>query len=444
MSLLLLPSASCFSVDQAGSIPYLLQWGIYEMDLEAGEVDALYVSSEKLIGVHLNRAGDTLVFSQGFGGDEYGHEEICTFELNGKIFRRLTDNDHLDTYPLWSPDDDRILFLSWPGETLDIYVMDADGSNLGLLYDSGSHDADIDWTGGKIAFTRNSQIWIMDEDGSNPMRVTDPPHAGEWGKAVLPFGDYDPRISPDGEIIVFEWMVDDSSVHGNYDLYSVNVDGSGEAPLTDTGWTQGMAAWSPSGERMAFIVSAKGSEGCYDIYIMDRDGGNVADLTSEILPPGFLAHGVTFADESKIIFIGEWWGWHVLDSSISCETTVETITIGDDLAVSGGLQPSVTSASVSLTFTRPDGSQVVETVTTGVGGSYIHSYEPDVVGTWSVQAHWEGDLGHNPSTSEEIVLVVEEVEEEGAGGGGIPGFPFEAIILGLTVGLLVIILTKKR
>ena len=441
-SLLLLPSAACLAGDEVSSIPYLLQWGIYEMSLETGEISTLYVSSEKLLGAHLNGAGDTFVFSQGFGGNEYEHEEICTLGVDGEGFTRLTENGYLDTYSLWSPDGDRILFLSWPGETLDIYVMDADGSNRGLLYDSGFHDADIDWTGEKIAFTRNSQIWIMNEDGSNAAQVTDPPRAGEWGNAVLPFGDYDPRISPDGGIIVFERMVDDSSAHGNYDLYSVNVDGSGEVALTDTGWTQGLAAWSPSGERIAYIVSAMGSEGTYDIHIMDRDGGNKVDLTSEIFPTGFLAHGVTFADKSKIIFVGEWWGWEVLESSISCETNVDTITIGEALTVSGDLQPSVPEASISLTYTWPDGSQEVEAVTMG-GGVYTHSFEPDEVGSWKVQASWEGDLGHYPSTSVERTFFVEEVAEESSGGGGIPGFPVEAVVLGLTIGL-VLIISKRR
>ncbi|MCJ7832385.1 MAG: hypothetical protein MUP92_02940 [Actinobacteria bacterium] len=38
----------------------------------------------------------------------------------------------------------------------------------------------------------------MDSDGSDARPITDPPRVGEWGNAVLPFGDYDPRISPDG------------------------------------------------------------------------------------------------------------------------------------------------------------------------------------------------------------------------------------------------------
>jgi len=157
---MLLPYAICQGGDEVSSPPYLLQWGIYEMDLETGEISSLYLSSKKLVGVHLNGAGDTFVFSRSYGGNEYVHEEICTLSLEGEVFTRLTENEYLDTYPLWSPDDDRILFLSWPDETLDIYVMDVDGSNPELLYDSGFHDADIDWIEEKIAFTRNDRKLI--------------------------------------------------------------------------------------------------------------------------------------------------------------------------------------------------------------------------------------------------------------------------------------------
>ena len=110
--------------------------------------------------------------------------------------------------------------------------MDADGGNIHEVYDSGDHDSDLHCSGGKLAFTRDSQIWIMNEDGTGAAQVTDPPRADEWGDAVLPFGDYDPNLSSDGSRIVFERMVDDATTHGNYNLYVINTDGSGETAVT--------------------------------------------------------------------------------------------------------------------------------------------------------------------------------------------------------------------
>jgi len=82
----------------------------------------------------------------------------------------------------------------------------------------------------------------MDCDGLDARKLTDPPRAGEWGDAVLPFGNYDPRISSDSSQVVFERMVDDSSPHGNYHLYTVDMDGAGETRLTDNGWIQGLTS----------------------------------------------------------------------------------------------------------------------------------------------------------------------------------------------------------
>jgi hypothetical protein len=131
---------------------------------------------------------------------------------------RLTSNRWLDAYPCWSPDDSEILFLSWPdypNNTMGIYLMDAEGLAPSLLYDSGFHDGDCAWEGTSIVFTRESQIWIMDEDGTNARQVTDYALAGVQGAADLPFGDYDPRLRPGRGLICFDRMVDDRVPSGD-------------------------------------------------------------------------------------------------------------------------------------------------------------------------------------------------------------------------------------
>src|SRR4030043_1768876 len=216
------------------AVPYQRRWGIYRLDLGTSQIDLIYTCDEKLSGLRLSPAGEAFVFTKRLGEGTDANEEICVVGLDGSGYTRLTDNRRLDTYPAWSPNGARIAFLAM-SETLDIHVMDRDGGAEALLYDSGYHDADIHWVGDAIAFTRNFQIWVMDSDGTDARRVTDPPRAGEWGGAVLPFGDYDPRISPDGEKLVFERMVDDASPHGNYDLFVISLDGAGETRLTETG-----------------------------------------------------------------------------------------------------------------------------------------------------------------------------------------------------------------
>jgi Tol biopolymer transport system component len=289
-------------------VPHEARWGIYSLSLSTQDVNLIYSAPEELSGLQLNPAGDRFVFSQKVGGNADGDGEIFTVGTDGRDVRRLTDNHVMDTYPVWSPDGSRIAFLSWRNSTLDIFVMEADGSNVRLLYDSGFNDADIHWVGNTIAFTRNSRIWIMNDDGSGARMLTDPPRAEEWGSANLPFGDYDPRISPDGSRVVFERLVNDKTPQGNYDLYLIDIDGSNLARLTNTGYAQGLANWSRSGNRIAYIVAAIDGVGKYDIYTIHSDGKENDNVTPDFFPAAFLCRGATFSrDDALIYFIGEWW-----------------------------------------------------------------------------------------------------------------------------------------
>ena len=290
------------------TVPHIDKWGIYALDIATEEMELLYSATHKITFLHLNKSGDAFAFSQQFGGNANENEEICTLKINSGELKRLTNNNLMDVYPVWSPDGNQIAFLSWRDEGLDIFAMKQNGSNQRKLYDSGHHDADIDWVGDKIVFTARSSIWIMNDNGSNPVQVTDPPKAGLWGKANLPFGDYDPRLSPDGARIVFERLENDMSPHGNYNIFTIDTSGYNETRLTNTGYSQGVVSWSNSGAKMVFIVGAIDDEGKYDIYTMNSDGSNMINITPDYSPPEFLCHTPVFSiDDSKIFFIGEWW-----------------------------------------------------------------------------------------------------------------------------------------
>ena len=172
----------------------------------------------------------------------------------------------------------------------------------------GEHDADIHWVDDLIVFTRNSQIWVINADGSGAHPLSDPPRAGEWGNANLPFGDYDPRLSPDGLKVVFERLVDDRSPNGNYDLFSADIDGSNLSRITETGYSQGLASWSPSGNKIVYIVTARDGVGVYDMYLINPNDTKNQNITPASFPQEFLVHWAVFSlDEGMLYFIGEWW-----------------------------------------------------------------------------------------------------------------------------------------
>ena len=408
-------------------VPYEYEWGIYELDPVAGSVSLIYSSPDKISNVRLSPDGLKLAFSQQFGGEGLEFDEICTINVNGTGFTRLTENLQWDIYPVWSSDSSKIAFLVM-NETLDIYIMNADGSNRTLLYDSGHHDSDIHWRGDKISFTREHQIWVMNSDGSGAHNITDPPRAGEWENAPLPYGDYDPRISPNGETVVFERMMDATYTHGSYDIFMIDITGQNLRNITGNGWTQGMAVWSTTGNSLVYSVAAKEDVGYFDIYRINPDGSNSTDLTSALLPPSFLCHTPIYSvDDVKATFIGQWYDWKKLNTTITCNVEESN---SKELRIEGEVTPIVADAEVEIEIVKPDSTTQKITASTNLEGEYHGDYTATQTGEYSFTASWSGDLGHNPSTSSEATVNVQEQ-------GGIPGYPIEAIILSLIAYILI-------
>ena len=132
-----------------------------------------------------------------------GDEEIYVMNADGTNVRQLTSNADFDSAPSWSPDGKRILFERAPAGTFtpgteaqekDVYVMRADGTHVRRLTDSPGLDEGPEFSpdATKIAFSSardgQQEIYVMDADGSNPRRLTDNPARDEspdW--QALPF-----------------------------------------------------------------------------------------------------------------------------------------------------------------------------------------------------------------------------------------------------------------
>lgn len=113
-------------------------------------------------------------------------------------------------------------------------------------------------------------------------------------------------------------------------------------------------------------------------------------------------------------------------SSISCNISSSTLSLGDEITVSGSISPIVSGVTVTLTYTNPNSTTLTRTTISQSDGSYQDVYAPDLIGSWSVKSSWFGNVDYLGSTS---FAVGFEVRDSSA------VFPLE-----LTVGVIAIII----
>ena len=216
--------------------------------------------------------------------------DIYRARADGSGLEVLTDNPKYDAEPIISADGKYIVFGSQREGDFDIYRMDADGSNVVRLTDTLGYDggpwfspdsSKIAWrawypqTDEEKAQWRDSMendyivatpldIWVMDADGSNKTRLTNN-GATNWA----------PSWHPDGERIVFSSNMDDwreelKTYGHNFEIYLINSDGSGLERITYNKVFDSFPMFSPDGRKIAFGANRNAEKPrATDIFIAD-------------------------------------------------------------------------------------------------------------------------------------------------------------------------------
>jgi len=245
-----------------------------------------------------------------YSSSEGGTEDIWIFDLKKHTKNRLTRDTAFDMNPVWSPDSRWLAFQSFENGNWDIWAISIDGSNqIPIIVDVDSEPANIamdttpDWSpnGDQLAFSRRIGLSKADSEEGNKELFLEGKgferenprlslHGEIWlianvdevlqgGEANLiqltqnEWEDSNPTWSPDGSKIAFQ-----SNRHGNWDIFSVNIDGSWEEQLTDSVSNEIKPKWSPDGKRILFI-SNQAIESQREILALEIHNGEIISLS---------------------------------------------------------------------------------------------------------------------------------------------------------------------
>jgi len=177
--------------------------------------------------------GNAILYSQGSG---YGTDLVLATLDSGKPKKLTIGKGSDNTSPSYSPDGHQVAFISGKSGSPQVYIMDADGSNVQLLtaYTPGvrSYRASPDWSpdGRAIAYEQqngNFQIWMIDLRDRVPKQLTSEAE------------NEDPSWAPDGRHLVFS-----STRSGEKQLWIMDTESGRARQLTHNNGAR-LAAWSP-------------------------------------------------------------------------------------------------------------------------------------------------------------------------------------------------------
>jgi TolB protein len=259
---------------------------------------------------------------------------LTTIAQNADTFKKLTNV--IDSYPMFSPDNSKIVFESNRNGNFDIYMMNADSSNIKQLTFDTAFDGTPAWSpdGKQIVFAterdNDPEIYIMNADGSNQKRITNtkgddshpkftpdgkriifcsarstPDLTADWSKQwieiytmnidgsdVKQVSDFKavstfPSLSPDGKKIVFRMVTaqpgfnwDLSNSVRNSEIFIMNSDGTNPVNITNNAAFDGWPVWSADGKKILFASNRNGPANVSQIYIVDADGNNLQQLSN--------------------------------------------------------------------------------------------------------------------------------------------------------------------
>lgn len=254
------------------------EYQIYSMNLEEGTPRMVSTGKGACTCAYFRPDGQRIIFASSHAGPESVKEEpadgrykwdltpymnIYDANPDGSDLQALTSGPAYHAECAYAPSGDNIVYASNEDGAMNLYTMDADGSNVRQIthtdycYNGGPFFSP---DGGQIIFRADRdrpdylQIYVINSDGTIERQLT-------TNEAV----NWAPYWHPEGKVIAYA-----TSLHGHrqYEIYLMNVETQAQYRLTYNPTFDGLAVFSNDGKQLMW-TSKRSSDNTCQIFIAD-------------------------------------------------------------------------------------------------------------------------------------------------------------------------------
>ncbi len=210
-------------------------------------------------------------------------KRLAIMDQDGENHKFLTSGAAMALTPRFSPNLQKVTYMSYAGDTPKVYILDIETGKQQLIGNfpgmTFAPRFSPDSSKLLLSFAANGRTDIYEMDLKNRTSVQLTKNAGI---------NTSPSYSPDGSQIVFN-----SDRGGNQQLYVMNADGSDVHRISFGAGRYATPVWSPRGDYIAFTKMANGQ---FYIGVMYPDGSG-----ERLLASGYLVEGPTWSPNGRVL-----------------------------------------------------------------------------------------------------------------------------------------------
>ena len=199
-----------------------------------------------------------------------GQSDLFVVSRAGGQAKRVTNDDAEDSQPVWAPDGKHIVYSSKRNGINQVFMAYVDGREPVQLTtnDNNADVLDVSSDGTKILYATGREeldLWSVNLDQSGESQLTFDTGVELW-----------PDPSPDGKNVAFQSLPANTGATLFKSIPQVKTLGT-ESPLTQLAPDGFAMRWSPDGRHIAFL---RQTDGLPNLWIVSPSGGDAEQLTT--------------------------------------------------------------------------------------------------------------------------------------------------------------------